>query len=206
MATFFKTLVLFVFACPGFMLGQPQAISLKDVPNGLPVISADEPMAAEFSAEKAAQYLDRSALNWQKTKECATCHTNLFYMIARPALSKILPDSGEVRTFYEDYRKVRWQKNPPTQAAGFWPIVVGTGLVIVIARELGIPAEDERLQRGIKWIRSNQRESGKWFTKSPVNDAGNLISNVGSAYVVLALQSCGELPGWPFSPIKLKGN
>ena len=132
MATFFRTLLLFVFvfACPGFVPAQSQAISLKDVPNGLPVISADEPMAAEFTAEKAAQYLDRSALNWQKTKECATCHTNLFYMIARPALSKILPDSGEVRTFYEDYRKVRWQKNPPTQVAGFWPIVVGTGLAM----------------------------------------------------------------------------
>ena len=80
----------------------------------------------------------------------------------------------------------------------------GTGLVIVIARELGIPADDERLQRGIKWIYANQRESGKWFTKSPVNDAGNLISNVGSAYVVLALQACGELPSWPFSPLKLE--
>ena len=43
---------------------------------------------------------------------------------------------------------------------------------------------------------------GKWFTQSPVNDAGNLISNVGSAYVILALQACGELPGWPFSVTK----
>ena len=43
---------------------------------------------------KAAEYLDRAALNWQKTKKCATCHTNLFYMAARPALRTILPDSG----------------------------------------------------------------------------------------------------------------
>ena len=48
-------------------------------------------------------------------------------------------------------------------------------------------------------------ESGKWFTQSPVKDAGNLISNVGSAYVILALQACGELPGWPFSPTKPAG-
>ena len=81
----------------------------------------------------------------------------------------------------------------------------GTGLVMVIARELGVPADDARLQRGIKWIRANQRESGKWFTQSPVNDAGNLISKVGSAYVILALQACGELPGWPFSPTKPGG-
>ena len=59
---------------------------LSDVEEGLPVISADEPFAEQFSAQQAALYLDRSALNWIKTKKCATCHTNLFYMAARPAL------------------------------------------------------------------------------------------------------------------------
>ncbi len=44
-------------------------------------------MAAEFSAEKAARYLDRSTLNWVKTKKCVTCHTTLFSMFARPALA-----------------------------------------------------------------------------------------------------------------------
>ncbi len=360
MKTFLATLLLLAIGWPTFVTAQQQPITLKEVPVGLPVISADEPMAAGFSAEKAAQYLDRSALNWVKTKKCATCHTNLFYMVARPALRTILPDSGEVRTFYENYLKVRWQKNAPKEADGFWPIVVGTGLtfndaqttgkhsdvarevldmmwtvqradggwnwphcdyapmeiddhygvtiaaltvgiapgdyaktpqsrggleklraylknnppkslhhramlawcsvridgiateeqrkqtlaellalqlddggwstagfltdwkglarddgkplntkksdgygtglVIVIARELGVPSDDARLQRGIKWIHGNQRESGKWFTQSPVKDAGNLISNVGSAYVILALQACDELPGWPFRP------
>ncbi len=354
--------MLFVIWLSGFVAAQPPTIFQTDVPEGLPDISSEEPMAPRFSKEKAAQYLDRSALNWQKTKNCATCHTNLFYMIARPALTSIQPDSGEVRSFYEDYRKVRWQGTGPKEVDGFWTIVVGTGLamndlqttgklssvardvldmmwtvqrkdggwnwpdcdyapmeiddhygvtvaalatgnapdgyaqspqalagleklrgyfknnppkslhhramlawcsvriegiasdeerkqtlnellslqladggwstsgfltdwkglvrqdgepldiktsdgygtglVIVIARELGCPADDVRLQRGVEWIHSHQRESGKWFTKSPVNDAGNLISNVGSAFVVLALQSCGELPGWPFNPVK----
>ncbi len=74
----------------------------------------------------------------------------------------------------------------------------GTGLIIVIARELGLPANDARLQRGVDWLHANQRESGKWFTPSPVKDCGNLISNVGSAFAVLALQACGELPAGPF--------
>ncbi len=281
----------------------------------------------------------------------------MFYLFARPALDTILPNSGEVRSFYEDYRQVRWQNKGPTEARGFWPIVVGagltfndrqqsqqlsqvarevldmmwsvqredggwnwpdcdyapleiddhygvtmaalavgmapggyaetelaraglnklrqyfhnnppkslhhramlawcsvrldgiatqeqrdvtlaellalqlpeggwstagllsdwqglakqdgrpldtktcdgyaTGLVIVIARELGLPADDPRMRRGIQWLLTNQRASGKWFTRSPVKEAGNLISNVGSAYAVLALQSCGKLPGWP---------
>ncbi|WP_353620771.1 hypothetical protein [Stieleria mannarensis] len=75
----------------------------------------------------------------------------------------------------------------------------GTGLAIVISRELGVPADDPRLQHGVRWLQANQRKSGKWFTRSPVNDAGNLISNTGTAYAVLALQACGKLPGWPLS-------
>ncbi len=97
---------------PSFVFAQ-QPITLEDVDAGLPEILADEPMAASFSAKKAAEYLDRSALNWQKTKSCATCHYNLFYMISRPALSSVLPDSGEVREFYEDYRlmsKWAWEE------------------------------------------------------------------------------------------------
>ena len=75
----------------------------------------------------------------------------------------------------------------------------GTGFVIVVSRELGLGSDDPRLQRGIQWLLANQRKSGKWFTQSPVNDAGNLISNTGSAFAILALQSCGKLPAsWPF--------
>lgn len=339
-----------------------QIITLDDVEEGLPAITADEPFAAEFSARRAAEYLDRSALNWQKTKKCATCHTNLFYLFARPALHSSLADSGEVRSFYEDYLRIRWQKKGPSESQGFWPIVVGagltfhdiqttgqlsqisqevldimwtvqredggwrwpdcdyapleiddhygvtlaaltvgmapdgyadtpqaragiekllaylqqnppkslhhramlawssiridgiytpeqrsatladllalqledggwstasflsdwqglvpagggsleantsdsygTGLVIVVSRELGVPADDPRLMRGIGWLYANQRESGKWFTRSPVKQCGNLMSNVGSAYAVLALQACGELPDWPFEVLK----
>jgi len=52
-------------------------------------------------------------------------------------------------------------------------------------------------QKVLKWMRSNKRESGKWFKLSPFVEAQNPISNIGSAYVALALQACGELPGCP---------
>ena len=42
-------------------------------------------------------------------------------------------------------------------------------------------------QKAVKWMKSNQRESGKWFKLSPFVEAQNPISNIGSAYVVLDL-------------------
>ena len=354
-------LAMMICGWAGSTAGQ-EIITLDSVPAEREPITSDEPIAKKFSAKQAAIYLDRAALTWQKEKKCVTCHTNMPYLIARPALAAVQKDSGEVRAFFEQYRTVRWKKKGPTEKQGFWPIVVGTGLtfndlqttgklspitrdvldflwtvqredggwkwphcdyapmeiddhygvtlavltvgiapddyaetkaakaglskartyfqnhppkslhhramlawcsmrvdgivsaeerkrtldelmslqrpdggwstaglltdwkgldrddgepldtktsdsygtglVLVISRDLGVAADDTRLRRGIEWLLSNQRESGKWFTKSPVNDAGNLISNTGTALAVLALQSCGELPGWPLSAKK----
>src|SRR6476620_3417188 len=127
--TLVASLLLLVAGTSSFVAAQ-QPVTLNDVPEGLPVITADELKAGRFSPEKAAEYLDRSALNWQKTKKCATCHTNLFYMVARPALRTVLADSGEVRRLYEDYRNVRWKERRPKEGQGFWTIVVATGLTL----------------------------------------------------------------------------
>lgn len=70
----------------------------------------------------------------------------------------------------------------------------GTGFVIFIARQAGIPADDARLQKGISWLKSHQRASGRWFTPTASRRTMNLPSNSGTAYAVLALQACGEIP------------
>ena len=41
-----------------------------------------------------------------------------------------------------------------------------TGLAIVALREAGVPALDTQIQRGLRWLESNQRESGRWWTRS----------------------------------------
>jgi squalene-hopene/tetraprenyl-beta-curcumene cyclase len=75
----------------------------------------------------------------------------------------------------------------------------GTGFAIVVCRELGLPANDVRLRQGVRWLKSNQRASGKWYTASPTKDSRHYMSNFGTAFAVLGLQACGELPGWPFA-------
>ena len=331
-------------------------ITLENVVAPSPIM-ADEPIMDAFSAEKAARYLDTASLHWQKTKRCASCHTNMTYLFARPALSSVVKESGEVRHLFEDYVTRRWKNSPPREQQdtvvvpaglvfndlqttgklaattrealkvmwqhqredggwgwrndGFPPmeydehygvtlatLITGiapgeyaatedareglkkirvflknhpplslhhramiawtscyvedlmdvsqrmktldqllaiqrpdggwatpglladweglkrmdgkphdtktsdayaTGFVLVVARELGKPADDPRLRQGIEWLLKNQRISGKWYTRSTSKDNRHYMSNAGSAFAILGLQACGQLPGWPLS-------
>ena len=69
-----------------------------------------------------------------------------------------------------------------------------TALAIVVLRDAGVPADDPRLQRAVKWLKANQRESGRWWTKSlNTKSRFHYISYSGTAYAALALAKCGEL-------------
>lgn len=67
-----------------------------------------------------------------------------------------------------------------------------TGLAIVILRRCSADARDERITRGITWLKANQRDNGRWFTRSLHKDSKHYISHAGTAMAVLALASCGE--------------
>ncbi|MFO0936373.1 MAG: prenyltransferase/squalene oxidase repeat-containing protein [Gemmataceae bacterium] len=67
-----------------------------------------------------------------------------------------------------------------------------TGLVLYVLRETGMSAKNEVIQRGVKWLKSNQRESGRWFTRSLSNDHAHYNTNAGTAFAVMALKACKE--------------
>ena len=111
-----------VILCQGFVRAE-DPVTLSNTARA-PRITGNEPIARRFSASRAAHYLDTASLSWQKVKKCATCHTNMPYLFARPALNFALKDSGEVRTFFEEYRTVRWKNNKVSKKASFWPVVL----------------------------------------------------------------------------------
>jgi squalene-hopene/tetraprenyl-beta-curcumene cyclase len=306
----------------------------------------DEPLAAEFSRERAARFLDSAALDWQKSRDCFTCHTNYAYRLARPSISADVPAHAEVRDFAEKLVTERWEAKGPrwdaevvmsaavlafndaattgklhpvtrkalermwtrqrddggfewincgwppmesdnhfgaTMAAvgvgvapeayaqsdaakagmeklrgylranpgptlhhramvlwaasfvdgilttdernavtselfakqhddGGWGLATlgdwkrsdgleqdtassdgyGTGFVIYVLRRAGLPADDERLQKGITWLKKNQRASGRWFTRSLNKDSKHFITHAGTAFAVLALAACEQ--------------
>ena len=65
-----------------------------------------------------------------------------------------------------------------------------TGLVLYVLRQAGVAATEKPIRRGVAWLKANQRESGRWFTRSLNRDGRHYISNAGTAFAILALKSC----------------
>jgi len=63
-----------------------------------------------------------------------------------------------------------------------------TGLALLVLQEAGVPNDDAALQQGLTWLRKNQRESGRWWTRSLNTDKSHFITYSGTAYPLLALQ------------------
>ena len=86
-----------------------------------------------------------------------------------------------------------------TLAAWGTPYAVGgsvvTGLGVVSGVECVVMANDPTVKAGVAWLKANQRESGKWFTRSLNNDKDHYIAHAGTAFRVLALDACAEKVG-----------
>ena len=63
-----------------------------------------------------------------------------------------------------------------------------TGLVVTILRRADVKAEDEAIRKAVDWLKTHQRESGRWFTRSLSADRAHYITHAGSAYAVMALR------------------
>jgi len=67
-----------------------------------------------------------------------------------------------------------------------------TSLATLVLCQRGYSAESEPVRRGVAWIQQHQRASGRWFTGSLFSDGfQNYLSNMATAYAVMALHSCG---------------
>jgi len=335
------TLCSLTLAMPGFALADEPTLKKHTPPSD---VRQDEPIAKQYSLDKAVSFLDNAALDWQKTRKCFTCHTNYAYLYARPMIGANVQAHAEIRQALEDMvtdswvlGKPRWdaevvataaalayndslttkklhpltrlalnkmwtvqqkdggvkwllckwppmenddhygvtlaalavgvapdgyantphakkglaglrawlQANPPQnlhhQAMILWVSTYldgfmtkneqqktvkdllgkqlkdggwsspgiydwkrgdksepdatvsdgyGTGFTVFILRRAGIAANDAALVKGIAWLKSNQRESGRWYTRSLYRDNKHFLSNAGSAFAVMALRAC----------------
>src|SRR5262249_8127703 len=66
-----------------------------------------------------------------------------------------------------------------------------TGLAVFVFRRAGVEASDPAIRRGVAWLESHQRASGRWFTRAVNTDKYHYITHAGTAFAALALQECG---------------
>jgi squalene-hopene/tetraprenyl-beta-curcumene cyclase len=103
-----RTIVVLVLA--GWLVQSPLLPGEEPIAKPAP-ITADEPVAKEWSLARSAEYLDRAAMAWLDKQKCAACHTNYPYLMAGPSLAES-PSPGLVRMrkFFED-RVANWDKD-----------------------------------------------------------------------------------------------
>ena len=68
-----------------------------------------------------------------------------------------------------------------------------TGLALLTLIDAGVEKEKTSIRKGVSWLKSNQRESGRWWTRSLNTDKRHFITYSGTAYPLLALYKCNAL-------------
>src|SRR5262249_27646060 len=108
--------------------------------------------------------------------------------IIKELRAKQLADGGWSLLTLGDWGRQKGEEQDLTKGDGY-----ATGLAVYALRQAGVAVDDPAVKRGIAWLKKNQRESGRWFTRSVSAPQGRqVITNIGSAFAVMALQACAE--------------
>jgi squalene-hopene/tetraprenyl-beta-curcumene cyclase len=101
-------------------------------------------------------------------------------------LARQLPDGGWSTSSLGNWKRADNNQQEPKTSDGY-----GTGFTVFVLHRAGVPADEPALTKGIAWLKANQRESGRWFTRSLVNDDNkHYLTHIGSAFAVMAIQAC----------------
>jgi squalene-hopene/tetraprenyl-beta-curcumene cyclase len=156
--------LLFAALAPALLADEPYSpapYTLETVPEP-PEISPDEPLAAEFSLELAARALDVEALHWQKTRQCAACHTLPPYLMARPALARVLPEPPEVRRFFENIVANRLEPEPALPKDGIAAVTIEVAAALVMHDRATTGRLHPRTREELDRMWTLQRADGSW--------------------------------------------
>jgi squalene-hopene/tetraprenyl-beta-curcumene cyclase len=122
----------------------------------------DEPKLAPASLKQSAEYLDGVAVEWTRKRNCGSCHTNIPYLMARPALKEFVsPALGEVRAFFE-HRVAHWD-DPEKGAKPRWDAeVVSTAEALAINDAVTTGRLHSLTRRALDRMWTLQTKDGGW--------------------------------------------
>jgi len=142
----------------------------------------------------AQTLLDRAVLLWASAKLTGLLTPAQQSAISAAILAQQRPDGG----FSMSSLVGSWKRKDgtPLEAAsdGY-----ATGLIAFALEQVNAPESQHALTRAIVWLRTNQREDGRWAAASLnkqrelSSEAGLFMSDAATAYAVLALSNASRL-------------
>lgn len=137
--------------------------SLADRPRPGPS-KPNEATAKAVSLEKAGHFLDAVAADWTRDRKCGTCHTNVPYLIARPALRAKGPagdDEKLVRKFFED-RAANWDRGQKGDKPRWDTEVVVTGVTLALHDAATTGQLHAATRTALDRMWAVQKKTGEW--------------------------------------------
>ncbi len=107
-------------------------------------------------------------------------------------LSLARPDGGWAFASLGNWRRSDGKPQDTQTSDGY-----GTGFAVYVLRMAGLPAEHPQIQKGIDWLKTHQRASGRWYTRSANKDSKHYVTHEGTAFALTALAACGEIGATP---------
>ena len=101
---------------------------------------------------------------------------------------------AELKAIFATYVLRKWQEDV---LADLPSDAYATAFAVLILRKAGLSADEDQITRGLAWLRQDQRESGRWFVRSPKRDGKHFISHAATMFSLMAFRSCGERPSKP---------
>ncbi len=124
-------------------------------------IRADEAVRKEVSIPRARQYLDHAGLGWTTKRKCATCHTNVPYLMAAPDLGPATDAEKTVRKFFEGrvekWKREKHERKPHSDAD---TVAVAAALSFHDAKRTGKLSDVAR--KALDRIWDTQEADGAW--------------------------------------------
>lgn len=162
----------------------------------------------DYASTEAAKAGLEKLRGWFRSRTAATRHEEALTLLADSAIGGILADSQR-KAFLDSIRSGQradggwgmtdlapWERKDKKPLDASRSDGYATALCVYVLARCGVDRSDPVLRKGTEWLKSNQRETGGWFTQSPFA-RDKLASNTGTSFAVQALAACGELPPPP---------
>lgn len=159
----FSTLIIVAVLIASIGLASGEDTTPLDSATRPTPISASEPIADTFSFQKAVNYLDNAALDWQQRKQCVTCHTNGLYLASRAEINPRGTAYESTRDFSRNYLK-RYvvDKEPPDGDWGAVQGIVSTTAFLAISDVKTNGKLDPITIKAFDYVWAHQSEEGCW--------------------------------------------